>query len=188
MSDDILKEHLDYKPLLKQIKGDKLEDLKSDYCVFTMNYFKTLTNKTVPVYEKLRLALYCEYMIRFHLQRGPIKQPAEKIAKFTNIGLYFVDNFLNTFAEVKTTQNGQTHYNKTKTLKEMLIYYILVVAFMLHDYKLNIGPLAKSLELHVYQLKIYCLKIGCYIDENKKKEDIVIATLKAPLKIKSYDK
>jgi hypothetical protein len=194
MSDDILKDHLDYKPILKQIKGDKLEALKSDYSEFTLNYFKLLANKAEPVYDKLRLAMYCEYMIKFHLQPRLIKQKPEKLAQIMSGSLdknimdrmsFFVNHFLNTFAEIKPTQTGENHYNRNNTLELKLIYHILVVAMMLYDFKLNLIHLAKSLKLETKKLIQYCREIGCHVDEKKTKEEMfVIAKLKAPLTIR----
>jgi hypothetical protein len=173
-----LKEHLDYKPLLRQLKSGALEALKTDYSEFTLNFFKAV-NPKAPVYDKLRLALYCEYMIRFHNQIS-LKHPAEKISKLTGIELYFVNHFLDTYAEMKSTNIERVYYIRTDIHKQKLIYHILVVAFMLYDFKLNLEPLTRSLLLDSKTLISFCRQFGCDIGEKKTKDE-TIAKLRAPL-------
>jgi hypothetical protein len=187
MSDETLKEHIDYKSIAKLLKPDSVETLKTDFSEFTQNILRSLATKGDKGSEnlsRLRLAIFCDYMIRFQLQHKLIKQSPDKLSKFMNVDRFFVDHFLNNFSEIKAGQSDQIQYNRHHTMELKLIYYILVTALILHDYKFNINPLARSLRLEGKTLVKYCQEMGCSVDEKKAKDDIVIVTLKAPLTMK----
>jgi hypothetical protein len=182
----VLKEHIDYKNVVKLLKQDNLDTLKGGYSEFVFNILKTLVGKekTEGVLHKLRLAVFCDYMIKFHLQPKLIKLPPEKLARFTGMDTQLINYFLDTFTEIRANQADQLQYCRTNILELKLTYHILVIALMLYDYKFNLNPLARSLKLENKKLIHYCREIGCWVDEKKHKDDIITVTLKAPLTIK----
>jgi hypothetical protein len=179
-----LDKNIETKPLLNIFKGDiNIEELRSEYLEFTVNFLKSLTKKQEPL-AKLRLGIFCDYMMKFHLQPKTIKVTPEQLAK--NLGVKeFIANFLlSHFAETVPNKFDQIDYVRSNQNILKLVYHILIVAMMLYDYKLNISPLARTLKLETKKLIQYCREIGCSVDEKKAKEDIIIASLKAPLTIR----
>lgn len=136
---------------------------------------------------KIKSALFLDYMIKFYQLPKVLKYSPEIISKQTEIDLYFVNLFLERFAEGSFHLGERDKHVKTPILVLKNIYYILILALMLSNYKVDYTILAKSLKMEEKQIYNYFKEIGCKVSDYKKakgkKEGEAYAELVAPLKL-----
>lgn len=199
MDDDIIVQYIEYKPVLKMLKREALlESSKGDFSHFTYLYFKNILSEAIKskvnVSKRIRLSMFLDYFIKFHLLGQTIKQNLEDVSKYTGIPPFFLKYFIDNFTD--TTYNlSEIRYIKTDTFKLKTVYYIIVIAFILYDFEtFDIAPLAKSMKIETKQMFNYCKEIGCNFSNAKGddstetkirgNQETLNIRLKAPLKIR----
>lgn len=158
----------------------------SEYTLSLFNKFKNSKQGLANVPYKIKCAVFLDYMIKFYLLPKMIKFPAEVLAKQHDIDIYFVNKFLNNFAESSYHLGDRDKHVKTPLLVLKNIYYILILSLLLSDFKFDYSILANSLKIEEKDIFHYYKEIGCKLSDITKKGKTTKGStveLDAPLKL-----
>jgi hypothetical protein len=178
--------------IVNMYQDDNLFEInKHRFSEFTHSLFKKYNKSKkgmASIPYKIKSALFLDYLIKFYHLPKIIKAPPEVLSKQTDIDLFFVNLFLEKFAESCFHIGERDKNTKSNILILKNTYHILVLALMLSDYKVDYSLLAKSMKLDEKQLYNYYKEIGCKLTDYKKLKNSknnlsVYAELDAPLKL-----
>jgi hypothetical protein len=183
-------ENLNSDLIISMYKDNNIfESNKHKFSPFTLEVLKKINKKkggvaAVPV--KVKFVLYLDYLIKFFSLPKIIKLSPENIARANEIDLYFVNKFLNDFAENSFHLGDREKFVKTPILVLKNIYHILILALMLNDYHFDYSPLAESMKTEEKEIFHYYKEIGCKLSDLPKKgknSKRMMVELVAPLKL-----
>lgn len=187
---------INHKETLKLLKRrDNFEKNTHLYVEVTADYLRNLIEpleNKINVSNKIRCGLFLDHMIKFLLLPKILRHSPEDISKNSCIEIEIIRHLLENFTQNSFELDERIKYIKTPLLQHKLIFHIIVLSFILNNFKIDMSMLGRSMKIDNKQMYQFCREIGCNfpgikneIVDDKKIKNIknLIAELKAPLKL-----
>lgn len=116
--------------------------------------------------KKIGYIFYLHYLILLFRQRFPVRKSPTEFSTSLNIPPIVLQQLLAVFSDANH-QNGRLVFTQSKTLKDKLLIYILMMALVIRNYTLDLQELAQDLKRSPATLGPYCRELGCRMDRVK---------------------
>lgn len=117
--------------------------------------------------NKMCLVVYLAYMIDFYNSRFPLRKSAAVFSEEKGIPLVVVRHFLKLFTDISEGNNGYPTYFQSKTMKDKLSLYVIVVALTVNDFSLDLTEVGADLKRSTVQIQSYARQLGCIVEKVK---------------------
>jgi hypothetical protein len=188
---------LPYRESYKKISSGEILKNNSEHSEFTKDYFSVFvdvlkSDKHANIILNIQYGLFIDKLISFICMPKVINMNLEHLSNHLNANKDLVKTFTEKYTLV-SNEEGRTKYIKTPELILKAFYDCVILALYLHNYKMDMDPLCKSIKVD-QKLMLSRLKVfNCTFPQIKKevnsegkkvkKINMFSVELKAPLKL-----